>query len=69
MAEINIQKKSANPMWWVLAIVAVVIVGWLLFARGGDRMPEESSIGAPESDRTAGVLPWSGSPLGSRLAG
>jgi hypothetical protein len=47
MAEINIQKKSTNPMWWVLVILAVVIVGWLLMGRNRDRAPETSFINEP----------------------
>lgn len=33
MSDINIQRKSgSHMMWWMLGIVALVIVGWLLFA-------------------------------------
>jgi hypothetical protein len=35
MAEINIQRKSNNALWWILAIVAVVIIAWMLFAWTG----------------------------------
>jgi hypothetical protein len=69
MTEINIQKKSTNPMWWVLAVVAVVIVGWLLFARGNDRAPETSSIGAPASELVSGSSTSPASSHSAELAG
>jgi hypothetical protein len=34
MAEINIQRKSSSALWWILAIVALVIVAWFLFGMG-----------------------------------
>jgi len=38
MAEINIQRKSSNAIWWILAIVAVVLIVWFLMA-GTGRQP------------------------------
>ena len=36
MSQINIQRKSgSNVLWWVLGIVALLIVLWLLFANTG----------------------------------
>lgn len=36
MSEINIQRKSgSNVLWWVLGLVALLIVAWLLFANMG----------------------------------
>lgn len=35
MAEINIQRKSGtNALWWILAIVAILVILWFLFAGG-----------------------------------
>lgn len=40
MADINIQRKSSNAVWWILGIVALVIVAWFLFTMmGGDTTP------------------------------
>lgn len=34
MAEINIQRKSSNAIWWVIGIVVLaVVVWWLMSAR------------------------------------
>lgn len=36
MGEINIQQKSGSAvLWWMLGIVALLIVAWLLFANTG----------------------------------
>jgi hypothetical protein len=53
MAEINIQpKSSSNAMWWILAIVGLLIVGWFLFAGNANTAPRtttsEQRITAPE---------------------
>jgi hypothetical protein len=55
MAEINIQKKGMNPMWWVLVILAVVIVGWLLMGRNDNRAPETSLMESPAAVPTAAL--------------
>ncbi len=40
MAEINIQRKSSsNALWWILAIVAIAVIAWFLFARTGTDTP------------------------------
>jgi hypothetical protein len=33
MAEINIQRKSSNALWWILGIVALVIIALYITAR------------------------------------
>jgi hypothetical protein len=49
MAEINIQRsKSSNALWWILGIVAVVLIVWLLFTwTGGTRTVSTDVPGLP----------------------
>lgn len=48
MAEINIQRKSSNTLWWILGIVALVILAWFLFAwMGGDTTQPVTGAGVP----------------------
>jgi hypothetical protein len=47
MAEINIQRKSSNTLWWILGIVAIVLLVWFLFAwMGGDRTQPMTGTGS-----------------------
>lgn len=47
MSEINIQRKSGtNMLWWILGIVALLIVAWLLFANTGTD-PQTRSLADP----------------------
>jgi hypothetical protein len=32
VADINIQRKSSSAIWWILGVVALVVLIWLLFA-------------------------------------
>jgi type VI protein secretion system component VasK len=32
MAEIQIQRKSPGTVWWVLGIVALIVVVWMMWA-------------------------------------
>lgn len=34
MADINVQRRSSNAVWWIIGIVAAVILLWLLFGWG-----------------------------------
>jgi hypothetical protein len=57
MAEINIQPKSSNTMWWVLGVVALLVVVWLLFAGTGDSTPRTSlELELPASPQAAMLL-------------
>jgi hypothetical protein len=48
MAEINIQRKSSNALWWVLGIVALVILVWFLFTwMGADTRQPMTGTGLP----------------------
>jgi hypothetical protein len=48
MAEINIQRKSgSHAMWWILALVALLVIGWLFFARGMDTPAQTTTSEAP----------------------
>lgn len=31
MADINIQHKSSNAVWWILGILALILVVWMLW--------------------------------------
>jgi hypothetical protein len=43
MADINVQRKSPSAIWWILAIVALLILLWVLF--GWDLDPAMTMIG------------------------
>ena len=32
MADINVQRKSSSALWWVLGILALIVLLWFLFA-------------------------------------
>lgn len=61
MAQINIQRKSSQAMWWILGLIALVLIVWWLFAagtpdRGISRMDSEVG-GVVSLDRTAPPAP------------
>ena len=31
MADINVQRKSPSAIWWILGVVALLILLWVLF--------------------------------------
>jgi hypothetical protein len=36
MAEINVQRRPANPVWWIVGVIAMLIVIWAIFAWVGN---------------------------------
>jgi hypothetical protein len=32
MADINIQRKSSNVIWWVIGVIAALVIIWMLWA-------------------------------------
>jgi hypothetical protein len=61
MAEINVQRKSSNALWWVLGIVALVLVAWFLFAwMGGDTQRVSIALtGEPYAAAVTAFMPAS----------
>jgi hypothetical protein len=61
MAEINIQRKSSSSaLWWVLAIVGVIIIAWALFAWTGRGTGTGTGTGATGPGR--GVMALEAAP-------
>jgi hypothetical protein len=34
MADINVQRKSSNALWWILGLIALLVLLWFIFAWG-----------------------------------
>lgn len=47
MADINIQRRSTSWLWWVLGIVAVLLIVWAIVSMW-NAGPEPVSLMAPE---------------------
>ncbi len=45
MAEINIQRKSTSWLWWVLGIVAVLLIVWAIASMWNTRTEPTEPIG------------------------
>ena len=56
MADINIQRKSSNAIWWILGIVALVLIVWFVMRGTGEQpMTQAPAQALPSFTASAGV--------------
>ena len=36
MADINIQRRSSHAVWWVLGLIALLVIAWMLWSGRAD---------------------------------
>ena len=34
MADINVQRKSSNALWWIIGLIALLVVLWFILSWG-----------------------------------
>jgi hypothetical protein len=35
MAEIKVQRRSSNAVWWIVGVIALIVLLWMIFAWAG----------------------------------